>query len=124
MDLRPYQTDVIGRLGWMIEHGARKVLLIAPTGSGKTVIASAIIASGQRRVLFVAHRREIVNQTSAKLAAFGVHHGVIQAGDDGLLRPMAPVQVASIQTLHSRAIRSASMPLTRRTTHAPRPIRP
>jgi hypothetical protein len=33
----------------------------------------------------VAHRREIVNQTAAKLAAFGVHHGVIQAGEFGLL---------------------------------------
>jgi len=50
-----------------------------------------------------------VNHTSNKLTAFGVHHGIIQAGDELKLRPMAGVQVASIQTLHARAIRSTSM---------------
>jgi DNA repair protein RadD len=59
--------------------------------------------------LVVAHRREIVNQTSAKLTAFDVHHGIIQAGDENKLRPLARVQVASIQTLHARAIRAETM---------------
>jgi DNA repair protein RadD len=57
----------------------------------------------------VAHRREIVNQTSDKLTARGVPHGIIQAGDEKKLRPMAAVQVASIQTLHARAIRLSTM---------------
>jgi superfamily II DNA or RNA helicase len=82
---------------------------VAPTGAGKTVIAAAIIAGAARRVLVIAHRREIVNQTSDKLTARGVPHGIIQAGDDDKLRPMAAVQVASIQTLHARAIRSSAM---------------
>jgi superfamily II DNA or RNA helicase len=73
------------------------------------VIAAAIIAGTARRVLVVGHRREIVAQTSAKLTARGVPHGIIQAGDDDKLRPMAAVQVASIQTLHARAIRSSAM---------------
>jgi superfamily II DNA or RNA helicase len=110
-DLRDYQSDVCARFESEVAQGQCRILLVAPTGSGKTVIASAIIKNAARRVLVVAHRREIVNQTSAKLTAFGVHHGVIQAGDDDKLRPMAPVQVASIQTLHARAIRSASMPM-------------
>jgi DNA repair protein RadD len=38
-----------------------------------------------------------------------VHHGIIQAGDEKKLRPLAAVQVASIQTLHARAIRSSAM---------------
>jgi DNA repair protein RadD len=110
-DLRPYQTDVIGEFEHLVEQGERKILLVAPTGSGKTVIASAIIKGASRRVLVIAHHREIVNQTSAKLDAFGVYHGVIQAGDEHKLRPMAQVQVASIQTLYVRAIRSVSMPM-------------
>jgi superfamily II DNA or RNA helicase len=109
MDLRPYQTDIIAEFECLVEQGERRILMVAPTGSGKTVIASAIIKARARRVLVVAHRREIVNQTSGKLTAFGVHHGIIQAGDDDKLRPMAAVQVASIQTLHARAIRSTSM---------------
>ena len=96
MDLRPYQTEVINKVEQLVEQGERSILLVAPTGSGKTVIASAIIRGRPRKALVIAHRREIVNQTAAKLDAFGVYHGVIQAGDERKLRPMAPVQVASI----------------------------
>jgi DNA repair protein RadD len=109
VSLRPYQTDIAAEFERHVERGDRSILLVAPTGSGKTVIASAIITGCTRRVLMVAHRREIVNQTSAKLTAFGVSHGIIQAGDDDKLRPQARVQVASIQTLHARAIRSSTM---------------
>src|SRR5262249_23068482 len=107
--LRPYQTDIVAQVEQAVETGERRILLIAPTGSGKTVIAAAIIAGTARRVLVVAHRREIVNQTSNKLTARGVPHGIIQAGDEKKLRPMAAAQVASIQTLHARAIRSSTM---------------
>src|SRR5215813_12637781 len=109
--LRPYQTDIAAEFERYLGRGDRSILLVAPTGSGKTVIASAIIAGTARRVLVVAHRREIVNQTSDKLTARGVYHGIIQAGDEKKLRPMATVQVASIQTLHARAIRSSTMPM-------------
>jgi superfamily II DNA or RNA helicase len=109
VELRPYQTNITAEFEHHVERGDRSILLVAPTGSGKTIIASDIIAGTARRVLVVAHRREIVNQTAGKLTARGVHHGIIQAGDDDKLRPMAAVQVASIQTLHARAIRSNTM---------------
>src|SRR5262244_1030181 len=107
--LRPYQTDITAEFERHVGRGDGSILLVAPTGSGKTVIASAIVAGTDRRVLVVSHRREIVNQTCNKLTANGVYHGVIQAGDEKKLRPMAAVQVASIQTLHARAIRSSTM---------------
>lgn len=44
----------------------RRVILCAPTGSGKTVMA-AEIAAQFKRVLFVAHRREIVSQADAAM---------------------------------------------------------
>jgi DNA repair protein RadD len=106
--LRPYQELLLDQV---CNATDKRILIVCPTGGGKTVVAAAQMASSPRRALMVAHRREIVNQTSAKLTAFGVHHGVIQAGDDEKLRPMAAVQVASIQTLHARAIRSATMPM-------------
>src|SRR6516165_5440843 len=109
VDLRPYQDEIVAEFERHVERSNRSILLVAPTGSGKTVIASAIVAGMPRRVLVVAHRREIVNQTSDKLTALGVYHGIIQAGDEKKLRPMATVQVASIQTLHARAIRSSTM---------------
>ena len=77
-----------------------------PTGGGKTVIAGEVIARARQqrqRILVLAHRREIVGQTSAKLHAVGVDHGIIQAGFPP--RTGEAVQVASISTLHARAVR-------------------
>jgi DNA repair protein RadD len=103
MDLRQYQRDVIAEVDQAIAEGKRRLIIVAPTGAGKTIIAAAIIkdavAKGQR-VLVLAHTREIIKQTSAKLFEHGISHGNIQAGF--MLRPDEPVQVASIQTLWSR----------------------
>src|SRR5262245_50976063 len=110
--LRPYQRDVIARTAAEIEAGKRHPLVVAPTGSGKTVIAAKIVADAIQagvRALFLVHRRELVKQSSAKLHALGLDHGIVAAGFP--TRPSEPVQVASIQTLHARAVRSARMTL-------------
>jgi DNA repair protein RadD len=107
--LRDYQIEVIDRLRASIRQ-QRRVLLVAPTGSGKTIIASAIVhaADAKRsKVLFLAHRRELVRQAHEKLYDYGIDAGIIQAGFD--LRPEQPVQVASISTLWARAYRSSRM---------------
>ncbi len=44
-ELRPYQADVIGKFQTEVAAGRRRILLGAPTGAGKTVIAAAIIAA-------------------------------------------------------------------------------
>jgi superfamily II DNA or RNA helicase len=110
-ELRPYQTDVIAEF-YQTTAEFKRVILVAPTGAGKTVIASAIIKEfvrTYREVLVLAHRREIIGQTSKKLRELGISHGIIQAGSP--LMPLAPVQVASISTLWHRAIRGDRMAL-------------
>jgi hypothetical protein len=102
IELRPYQLRAIAALRAAYARGREAVCLVLPTAGGKTVIAAEIIrlsvALG-RRVLFVAHRTELINQTVAKLAAAGVLDvRVIQADrDDG--NPGAPVIVGSVWTL-------------------------
>jgi superfamily II DNA or RNA helicase len=86
--------------------------VVAPTGSGKTIIATDLAAKAVTRrehVLFVVHRRELTDQTSQKLHTIGIDHGIIQAGFP--TRPAARVQVASIQTLHARAVRTCKINL-------------
>ena len=101
MDLRQYQVDVIDRV---VGADERRIMLVAPTGSGKTVIAAKIIEENpNEHVLFLAHRWELIHQPRHTLAAFGVPAGIILASEPR--DPMRRVQVASIQTLHSRCMR-------------------
>ncbi|HMA93957.1 MAG TPA: DEAD/DEAH box helicase family protein, partial [Polyangiaceae bacterium] len=82
-----------------------------------TVIAGSIIsraAMNGERVLFLAHRRELINQAYRKLLDFGLPAaavGVMMASDPRR-RPGAPVQVASVDTLRSRAKPSADLVFT------------
>ncbi len=117
MDLRPYQVDAINRLRSLVGGGKKRLILQMTTGGGKTVCAAELIrlaVSKGKRVLFLAHRRELVRQCADKLRAFGVTHQVIMADQDTgrvLVTYSNPVQVASKDTLWSRAMRSKRIDL-------------
>lgn len=102
ISLRPYQADMMERVRAEYRGGARTVLMVAPTGSGKTVcfswLAHSAMAKGNR-VLILAHRSELLDQIADTLAKFDVPHGFIAAGRTP---SGAPVQVASVQTLANR----------------------
>lgn len=104
--LRPYQTRTVEAVKAAYRGGARRIVLVAPTGSGKTAMGVAVVAGAiakGRRVLWLAHRRELVGQASARLDAVGAReHGIVLAGvGEGhpRYRPSAPIQVAGVQTL-------------------------
>lgn len=102
--LRPYQHGAIENLRNSIISGNRRILLQASTGAGKTIVACEMIRLAKtkgKRALFIAHRKEIITQTSGKLDAFGIDHGIIMA-KHSRNRPDEFVQVASIQTLMNR----------------------
>ena len=85
---------------------------MAPTGSGKTCIAASIVRhanSNGHRVLFLAHRRELVWQCSEKLYGLGIEHGIIMADEPH--DPTRLTQVSSLQSLHSRAIKRKKLKL-------------
>jgi DNA repair protein RadD len=99
--LREYQQRAIEGLRASYAAGHRAPCLVAPTGSGKTIIGSEIVRLSVARgksVLFNAHREELIDQTIRKLADAGIS-GVrrIQASKGGY--GSAPVTVASVQTL-------------------------
>lgn len=105
IDLYDYQRTGFNALRADIKKNQRTIL-VAPTGSGKTIIAGFIIQSviqKHRRVLFLAHRRELINQCSSALDKLDIPHGVIMAKhwrqQDAQL-----AQIASVQTLARREI--------------------
>jgi superfamily II DNA or RNA helicase len=101
LTLRPYQVQAIDRV---LAQQAEQPILVLPTGAGKTVAAVEIIkrfVDAGKRVLFVAHRRELIAQAAERLRAHGLEQpGIILAGERA--RMHMPVQVASIQTLGRR----------------------
>jgi DNA repair protein RadD len=110
--LRDYQRNIIAEFNQRILAGVCRIILVAPTGSGKTVIAAEIIRSfvaQPKSVLTLTHRREIILHTSDKLRDLDIPHGIIMAGTQP--RALERVQVAAIQTLHRRAIHAETMPL-------------
>jgi DNA repair protein RadD len=100
--LRDYQVDVDANVRAAFSNGARRVLAVAPTGSGKTVLFAHVVdgaARKGRRVLILAHRAEILEQIGGALARHGLDHGLIAPGAD---KSGQAVQVASIATIARR----------------------
>lgn len=104
LELRPYQATAIERVREAIRAGARRVLLVISTGGGKTFTAGKIIhntVQNDNRVIFLAHRKELIQQCSDTLDDINVDHGVIKR-DHPRRDRSKPVQVASVQTLINR----------------------
>lgn len=77
--LRPYQEAAVAGAYAELRNGARRVVLVMATGTGKTVVASRIAldaASRGRRILWLANRRELVTQGATHLRAAGLTVGV------------------------------------------------
>lgn len=92
MELRDYQERaVLDFLG----DPESKPCLVAPTGSGKTVVGTEIVRRSGRCTLWIAHRHELIHQARERLPGAGL----ILAGHP---KTDAQIQVASIQTLVRR----------------------
>lgn len=105
VELRPdYQLPAVEQARQAIRAGAKSILINAPTGSGKTVMAAALmelVVQKGRRANFVVDRLSLIQQTSDTFDRYGLEHGVIQA-EHPRYRPSLPIQVCSVQTLARR----------------------
>ena len=106
IDLRPYQLDAVEGLRTKIRLGHKRPVLVAPTGAGKTVIASHLLRQADQKgsyALFMVDRVALVNQTSETLDKYGIDHGIVQ-GINQRWAPRENVQVCSVQTLARRIL--------------------
>ena len=118
--LRDYQEKAVSDIRNAFFMAARSVLLVAPTGAGKTVILSKIcegVRDKQKRALILVHRRELVVQTARTLEGFGIPCRVIAAGCEGG-DDNAAVTVATVQTLSRRELPGADLLLIDEAHHA------
>lgn len=107
MLLRPYQQSAVEQIRESFRSGNRKVVMCAPTGSGKTATFSSIAAASYnngRRVLILTDRRELRKQSGGTLGRFGISPGIIEPGCQQDWR--IPVQVGMVKTFLNRAKKS------------------
>lgn len=74
--LRDTQIELAQWIDQSFLNGNRYVLAVSPTGSGKTVVASHVIAK-EKNTVTMAHRQELVEQISGTLNRDGVWHSII-----------------------------------------------
>lgn len=101
--LRPFQHDMLDAARSHLRSGVKSLLLQAPTGAGKTVLAGHMLKTAAGKGIpswFVCHRRELIIQSSRTFARFGINHGIIAAGLPS--NSLAQVQVCGVQTLARR----------------------
>ena len=104
---RKYQLDAVRSVLKKIDEGTKKMLLHLPTGSGKTVIASIIIdeilkMSSEHKVLFIAHRCEILNQTLEKISQQSPHIKASIEQGDRKTNGDEKIVIASVQSIVRR----------------------
>lgn len=97
--LFPDQMDLDARLrAEIVKH--QSLLIYAPPGFGKTVLAAHIIGGSWRkgrRAVFVCHRKLLLEQTAKTLAKFGIEFGYI--ADGYAPDPSKNIQIATIGSI-------------------------
>lgn len=103
LTLRPYQEEAIAKIGECLRESA-STLLVLPTGTGKTRTAATYVQRHGGRVLWLAHRQELIEQGAAALEGVtGREVGIEKA--DRYARG-TDVVVASVQTLRGDRLAS------------------
>lgn len=110
---RPYQQAAIAMVKESIRKGNKRILLVMPTGSGKThtmaKIAEGAVNKGNK-VLASMHRRQLVQQMHDSFLDSGLEPAIIMAGVESNLDCM--VQIVSLAT-YSRRLQLSDLSINR-----------
>ena len=112
MELRKYQYSAIEQLRESLSSGKRRPVVQSPTGSGKTVVAAAIINMARdkdKRVLFCVPALSLIDQTVDRFRQNGIFEIGVMQGQHEMTDYAQPVQVCSVQTLARREIPKADL---------------
>ena len=102
MELRPYQQAAKAAVLDEWDRGVDKTLLVLPTGTGKTIVFSAVTEEAVRRggrVLILAHRGELLEQAADKLEKSTGLRSSLEKAESSCLGSWYRVAVGSVQSL-------------------------
>ena len=101
MNLRPYQQEAVEaiREAWI---SAARVLLVLPTGTGKTIVfcklIEMLVAEG-KRCLILAHRGELLDQAADKMRQATGLECAVEKAENSALDSWFRITVGSVQTM-------------------------
>ena len=110
--LRPYQQRAMETTRASLATGKRRVLLMMPTGGGKTLTSAHIIRRALDKgnaVIFTVPALSLVDQTVAGFESEGIDCIGVMQGQHPKTDPSQPVQVCSVQTLARRQTPNAAI---------------
>lgn len=111
VELRPYQTGTLQAIADEQAAGKNRLLVKKPTGTGKTVTFAELLKfkpiaewlaqfpEGERKMLVIAHREELLNQAREKIEKANPGKWVAIEQADKVSSRYSDIVVASIQTL-------------------------
>ncbi len=102
MNLRPYQQEAVESTLAFIAEGKGNPCIIAPTGSGKSLILAELTKRFNKPTLIVSHRKEILEQNEEKIRRIApeLKTGIYSASLNR--KEIKPVTIAQIQSIAKR----------------------
>ena len=104
MELRPYQQQAKEAIFREWDQGHSKTLLVLPTGCGKTIVFAKVAEECVRhgdRVLIMAHRGELLEQASDKIAKTTGLGTAVEKAEQTCLGSWFRIVVGSVQSLQN-----------------------
>ena len=102
MELRPYQSEAKAAVFTQWDKGARKTLVVLPTGCGKTIVFAKVAEECVRqgnRVLILAHRGELLEQAADKIKKSTNLGCATEKAEQSCLGSWFRITVGSVQSM-------------------------
>lgn len=78
--LRPYQQKAVEKTITHFRKTDDPALIVLPTGAGKSLVIAELARLAKKKILVLAHVKELVEQNSEKYKSFGLEASIFSAG--------------------------------------------
>ena len=103
MKTRKYQEEILEYIEGAIAFGLTKMIIEAPTGSGKSLMMSEVCKRNpDKKIVISVSVSKLISQISHHLTLVGVDHSILKAGMDTSFDATKRVQLVMEQTFHAR----------------------
>ncbi len=80
LTLRPYQLDAVQATLKHFRRSSEPAVIVLPTGAGKSLVIAELARLAKRRILVLAHVKELVEQNHSKYQSYGLQASIFAAG--------------------------------------------